>query len=81
MLTKTISIKDLLREINQLGFNENDQALLLADAHSITIKKIGPVGTFAEFAAPIWAEAKQSGITPDDIDDAIHDVRQRKRQK
>ncbi len=52
MLTKTISIKNLLSEINQLGFGQDDLVLLLADAQAITLKKIAPFSRLTEFAGP-----------------------------
>ena len=44
MVTKTITFKNLMEEINKLGFSEEDQVLLLADEETVTIKKLFPQG-------------------------------------
>ena len=89
MVTKTITFKNLMEEINKLGFSEEDQVLLLADEETVTIKKLFPQGhsmfssqdrfsnenKFRDFASPIWEEAQKDNLTPQDIDDIIHQVR------
>ncbi len=75
MATKTITIKNLIEEINKLGFNEDDQVVLVADENMVTIKKLSPQSHFRDFASPIWKEAKKDNLTPQDIDEIIHQVR------
>lgn len=101
MVTKTITFKNLMEEINKLGFREEDQVILLADEKMVTIKKLpiqghsifssqyhnGPKASvseangfsdenrFRDFASPIWKEAQKDDLTPQDIDDIIHQVR------
>ncbi len=75
MVTKTTAVKNLIAEINQLGFSEEDQVVLLADEKGVTIKKLALQGHFRDFASPIWEEAKKDNLTSQDIDEIIHQVR------
>ena len=75
MVAKTITIKNLIEEINKLGFSEEDQVVLLADEKGVTIKKLALQGHFRDFASPIWEEAKKDNLTPQDINEIIHQVR------
>ncbi len=79
MVTKTTAVKKLIAEINQLGFHEEDQVVLLADEKVVTIKKLSPQGRFRDFASPIWEEAKKDNLTPQDINEIIHQVRKENR--
>ena len=75
MVIKTISIKNLREEIDKLGFSEDDQVVLLADEKMVTLKKLPSQGSFRDFASPIWEEAKKDNLTPQDIDEIIHQLR------
>jgi hypothetical protein len=50
MTTKTITLKNLIEEINKLGFSEEDQVVLLANEEMVTIKKL-PSQTLSMFSS------------------------------
>ena len=73
MATKTITIKNLMEEINKLGFNEEDQREPKASVREVN--RFSDKNKFRDFASSIWKEAKKDNLTPKDIDEIIHQVR------